>query len=141
MLSNPSPRASNAAVSSADNLKSGGVAGQVVVSAFDALVATGVGVGGAGEDRLPGPAGGGSPADAAGGAASEGSSARPGGSAAGEGKGSIRRSPSMREATSRIAVLPIDNPLLSPLSENSFMRPMAAPTGSAARFLCKTTIP
>src|SRR5437660_9283585 len=108
MLSNPSPRASNAAASSADNLKSGGVVGQVVVSAFDALVATGVGVGGAGEDRLPGPVGEGSPAGvaiegspagavggdaaredspagAAGGAASEGLPAGAAGGAASEG--------------------------------------------------------
>src|SRR5438876_4961732 len=142
MLSNLSPRASNAAASS-------GIVGRVVVSAFDAVVATiasrgatsegslAAAAGGAAGDGSPagavgGAAGDGSPAGAVGGAAGEGSLAAAAGGAAGdgspagaaggaasEGTGSIRGSPSMRELTSRTAALLIDNALLSAISGNS----------------------
>src|SRR6266446_8156631 len=118
MLSNLSPRANNAAASSADNLKSTDVDGRAVVSASDAVVV----------------------ATAAGGAASAASPAGGAGGIASAGTGSTRGSPSMREATSRTAALPIDNALLSATSENSLMTPMAAAIGSVAEFLCRTTL-
>src|SRR3984893_13478390 len=157
MLSNLSPRASKATASSAVSLNSTGVIGRVVVSAFGAVVATTTAAGGAASKGSPagpagdaasegapaGPAGGaaseGSPAGPAGGAASEGSPAGPAGGAASNGAGSIRGSPSMREATSRTAALAIDNALPSAISETSLMTPTAA-TGSVAGFLCKTTL-
>src|ERR1700724_1542513 len=131
MLSNLSPRASKATASSAVSLNSTGVVGRVVVSAFGAVVATTTAAGGAASK--------GAPAGPAGGAAGEGSPAGPAGGAASNGAGSIRGSPSMREATSRTAALAIDNALPSAISETSLMTPTAA-TGSVAGFLCKTTL-
>src|SRR5438552_6552927 len=150
MLSNLSPCASNAAASS-------GIVGRVVVSAFDAVVATIASRGAASEGSLAAAAGGaaseGSLAAAAGGAASEGSLAAAAGGAAGEGSpagaaggaaskgtGSIRGSPSMRELTSRTAALLIDNALLSAISGNSLMTPIVAATGSVTGTLCTATL-
>ncbi|HXO90597.1 MAG TPA: hypothetical protein VN849_07380, partial [Stellaceae bacterium] len=79
MLSNLSPRASNAAASSGDNVKSTGVDGRAVVAVFDAVIAASAAGGDASEGSPVGAAGGdareGSPAGAAGGDASEGSPA------------------------------------------------------------------
>src|SRR5262249_42429137 len=170
MLSSLSPRASNAAASSADILKSLGVVGRLVVSAVDAVVATtaaggeltegsfagaagraastGSTAGAAGRAASTGSTAGaagraastGSTAGAAGRGASTGSTAGAAGRAASTGTGSICGAPSIQEPTPQTAALPIANPLLNALSENSLMTPTVAVTGSAARFLCMTTL-
>src|SRR3984893_15003173 len=89
MLSNLSPRASNAAASSGDNVKSTGTTGPSVVAGFDAVIAASAAGGDASEGSPVGAAGGdareGSPAGAAGGDASEGSLAGAAGGDAREG--------------------------------------------------------
>src|ERR1700737_4950674 len=88
MLSNLSPRASNAAASSGDNVKSTGVDGRAVVAVFDAVIAASAAGGDASEGSPVGAAGGdaseGSLAGAAGGDAREGSPAGAAGAAGGD---------------------------------------------------------